>query len=417
MHTILAYTSPARGHLFPMMDLLVELEARGHQVIVQTLESEKDRVEEVGIEHLPIAGEIEAIELLDHAASNPIAQFQVALETWLERAPFEVADLQESVEATNPDFLLIDANTFGAAAVAESQDIPWALHMPYCLPTPSRDAPAFGPGFSPPRGAFGRMRDAFVRGLMNRALSAQTRALNRFRTKHGAKAVGAVHELYDRPPLIFYRTAEPFEYPRSDWGANVVPLGPGLWAPSDEAPEWLDELAHPRVLVTISTEAQKDGAIIETALDALEGHVGSVICTTSAEDPESFDAGSETTKICKFLPHAEVFPYVDCIVTHGGMGTVQRALAAGKPLCVVPWGRDQSESAQRVVVAGAGTRLNPSKLESGRLRRAVDEAMKSKAGAERIAQAFEQMGGASRAADLIEERFEKASPDSLRATG
>ena len=37
MSTVLAYTSPAIGHLLPMVPLLLELKARGHYVHVRTL--------------------------------------------------------------------------------------------------------------------------------------------------------------------------------------------------------------------------------------------------------------------------------------------------------------------------------------------------------------------------------------------
>jgi UDP:flavonoid glycosyltransferase YjiC (YdhE family) len=39
MATILAYTSPALGHLLPMSALLSELATRGHQIHVRTLSS------------------------------------------------------------------------------------------------------------------------------------------------------------------------------------------------------------------------------------------------------------------------------------------------------------------------------------------------------------------------------------------
>jgi MGT family glycosyltransferase len=403
MSTILAYTSPARGHLYPMMDVLGELEERGHRVVVQTLASEAEYLEREGIEHRPIAPDIEALELEDYKGSNPLGQMRIALETWLRRAPFEVEDLRASFEELDPDFVLIDANTFGGSAFAETAGRRWALHMPYCLPTPSRDAPAFGPGFAPPRSIFGRARDAMVRGVTNRAISGTLRRINEFRAQHGAPRVDDFAGVYDAPPSILYRTAEPFEYPRSDWADNVEPLGPGLWSPPAELPDWVLALPEPRVLVSISTEAQKDGAIVEVALEALADEPGSVICTTSAEDPGRFSAPSDNVRICRFLPHAQVMPHVECVVTHGGMGTVQRALANGVPICVVPWGRDQSESAQRTVEAGAGTRLAPSKLTPARLRAAVREAMHKKQGATRVAEGFRQAGGASRGADIIED--------------
>ena len=33
------------------------------------------------------------------------------------------------------------------------------------------------------------------------------------------------------PPLMLYMTAEPFEYPRSDWPESFVMVGPCAWEP------------------------------------------------------------------------------------------------------------------------------------------------------------------------------------------
>ncbi len=68
-------------------------------------------------------------------------------------------------------------------------------------------------------------------------------------------------------------------------------------------------------------------------------------------------------RITRFLPHASVVPKVDLVITHGGMGTTQRALAAGVPVCVIPWGRDQNETARRAETCGAGIMIPRSKLE------------------------------------------------------
>jgi UDP:flavonoid glycosyltransferase YjiC (YdhE family) len=40
MARILAYTSPARGHLFPLVPILDELRRRGHQIALRTLASQ-----------------------------------------------------------------------------------------------------------------------------------------------------------------------------------------------------------------------------------------------------------------------------------------------------------------------------------------------------------------------------------------
>jgi UDP:flavonoid glycosyltransferase YjiC (YdhE family) len=69
----------------------------------------------------------------------------------------------------------------------------------------------------------------------------------------------------------------------------------------------------------------------------------------------------------------------------------------------VPFGRDQLEVARHVEVAGAGSRLPAARLRPDRLRDAVREAMGRKAGAERIASAFDAAGGPEAAADALED--------------
>jgi UDP:flavonoid glycosyltransferase YjiC (YdhE family) len=64
--------------------------------------------------------------------------------------------------------------------------------------------------------------------------------------------------------------------------------------------------------------------------------------------------------VVRSAPHAQLFPEAAVVVTHAGMGTVTRALAAGAPLVCIPMGRDQHDVAARVVYSGAGLRLRPS---------------------------------------------------------
>jgi UDP:flavonoid glycosyltransferase YjiC (YdhE family) len=96
------------------------------------------------------------------------------------------------------------------------------------------------------------------------------------------------------------------------------------------------------------------------------------------------------------------------------MDTVQRALAAGIPLVVVPRGRDQSETARRVALCGAGTIVGPCKLTPQRLREAVLEAPNCTAGARKVAAGFAAAGGAHKAAELITGLFAGSPTSSKR---
>ena len=139
---------------------------------------------------------------------------------------------------------------------------------------------------------------------------------------------------------------------------------------------------------------------MRTALEALADEDVFVVATMPSatfEGPVPANARVE-----RFVPHGPLLARAACAVTHGGMGATQKALAAGVPVCVVPFGRDQLEVARRVEVAGAGTRLPASKLRPDRLRAKVREAMGKRAGAERVAAGYAATGGAAAAADAFE---------------
>jgi len=306
------------------------------------------------------------------------------------------------MEEERPDALLVDVNTWGAMAAAETSGLPWATWCPYFLPIPSREAPPFGLGLPPARGPLGRWRDGVLRPLLFGAYNRLAPDLDAVRAGLGAPPLGDLTAAMVRAPLMLYLTAEPFEYPRSDWPRSVRLVGPGIWDPPAEPPAWLEDLKKPLVLVTLSTEFQNDGKLADAALEALAEEDLSVVVTTAGVGPSRF-VPPPNARVVKFLPHGPVLERAACVVCHGGMGITQKALASGVPVCVVPFGRDQMDVARHVEISGAGTRLPASRLRPDRLRAAVRAAMDKGAGAERVAGAFAEAGGPVAAADALED--------------
>ncbi len=401
MAKLLCYTSPARGHLFPTVPILLEMKRRGHEVVVLTLAAEVERVSAEGLRARAIAGGIEAIEHDDHGASSPAAALDRAVRVFVARAAHEILDLEKAIREERPDGLLVDFNSWGAAAVAEKSGLPWALFMPYFLPWRLPGLPPFGPGLAPRNDLLGRIRDGVVGTLVHRVVNRNLPLLNELRLRVGLGPLQHMTDMGRTAPRILYYTAEPFEYACPARPASVVMVGPGLWEPPGPGLEWLDEIDRPIVLVTCSTEYQADGKLVTAALEGLAGEDLFVVATTAAIDPAGFRAPANA-RAERFVSHGPVLERAVCVVCHGGMGITQKALAAGVPVCVVPFGRDQLEVARHVEVAGAGVRLAPKELTPERLRGAVQAARARKSGAERIAGAFRAAGGAARAADELE---------------
>jgi UDP:flavonoid glycosyltransferase YjiC (YdhE family) len=84
------------------------------------------------------------------------------------------------------------------------------------------------------------------------------------------------------------------------------------------------------------------------------------------------------------------------------MGITQKALAAGVPVCVVPFGRDQLEVAGHVKAAGAGEVVQRFRLSPSRLRKAIRAASDRRPQAQQLAAALLGAGGPTAAADRLE---------------
>ena len=74
-------------------------------------------------------------------------------------------------------------------------------------------------------------------------------------------------------------------------------------------------------------------------------------------------------------PHDAVMKEVSLVVTHGGHGTVSRALWHGLPLLVMPMGRDQNDIAARVEAHGVGLSL-PSTASEAEIAGALNHLIK-----------------------------------------
>jgi MGT family glycosyltransferase len=416
MARVLAFTSPARGHLFPVTPILDELQRRGHRISVRTLDAGVEVMRERGFEAEPLDSAIGVIEHDDFEARTPLGAIKRAVEVFCRRAEHDARDMERAIEAVDPDLALVDIHSWGARSVAERWGGPWGCWCPHPLPLPSSEVPPFGPGLRPARGAAGRLRDAVLSPFLYGSLDRTMRpGLNRVREQVGVPPINSLEEMIASMPLLLYLTAEPFEYPRSDWPQNVQLVGPCDWDPPAQAPAWLQEVEEPIVLVTTSSEFQDDGHLVRVALEALAEKPLHVVATLPSGDPASF-APPANARVLSFAPHAPILDCAACAITHGGMGATQKALARGVPVCAVPFGRDQFEVARRVEIAGAGTRLLPRRLSPKRLGAAVDRALRCGPGAQRVAAGYRAAGGPAAAGDSIEALLGAGARDRASAT-
>lgn len=403
MALIAAYTSPAIAHAYPFAGILLELQRRGHRIRLRTLASEVDRMRLLGFDADAIDPAIDAVGFDDWRQRKPLESLLRLSELYCARGELDGPDLQSLIDDEQPDLLLTDVNTWGAAAVAERSGIPWVAISPYTPALRSKGWPSFGPGLPPARGPIGRARQAMVgHAVLDLANSIAMPSINALRASvAGLPPLPDFDAVLRSAPRTLVTTAEPLEYAHEDWAPQVQMVGQTTWEPPSPPLDWLDEIQGPIVLVSTAGDYQGDTDIVRVALTALAHEPVTVIATMPVGARLGFEPPANA-RVLGFVPHGPLLDRAVCVISHGGMGITQKALGKRVPVVVVPWGRDQFEVAARVEHAGAGVRVPRRHLTPGRLRDAVRRARRMNAGVEAVAVGLERAGGPPLAADLIE---------------
>jgi UDP:flavonoid glycosyltransferase YjiC (YdhE family) len=158
---------------------------------------------------------------------------------------------------------------------------------------------------------------------------------------------------------------------------------------------WAAGDARPLVLVGLSSTYQKQTGTLDNIVRALSSLPVRALVTLGPTLLEGEVRGTENVVVVPTAPHAMVLREAAVLVTHCGHGTTMRGLAAGVPLVCVPMGRDQNDTAARVVHHGAGVRISP-KASVDAIRAAVQRTLSESSfreGAARLRRAIETREG------------------------
>jgi UDP:flavonoid glycosyltransferase YjiC (YdhE family) len=385
MGGVLIVTWLGGGATQPAIGLGRELSARGRRVRILAPARFAGRIAAAGCEHAahPAAAEFDA----GHGrAMEDQSPFLAAtfFGSWLAGAVAEQAAL------FRPDVVVVDYLLRSAVCEAEAQGIPLVLllHTAYrfhARVTGDPDAPwgwrwqyrlvnerRAGSGLPPLPAGPEPMSVALAR-----------------RADRALVTVPAAFDGWPGPP------------------ASVVHVGPIAEeaVPSPWVPPWPDGDGRPLAVVTLGTTYMHQEGVLRRVLAALDGVGARVLVLTGLELDPSEVPGGPGVRVESYVPHAAVLPHAAVVISHGGMGSLLEAFRAGVPSVCVPLGRDQADNAAAAAERGAAIAL-PGDASSGRLRAAVTEALASPAlrdGARRMAGALAACGGASAAADEVEQ--------------
>lgn len=371
-HTYLLALSNAGGTVPPELGVARRLVDRGHRVTVLTEASLADQARSTGAT-VRLRSPAPEEEFRDWEVRSPFRAARAMSDHMITGpAPGHAADAASAIDAVSPDLVICSFIGIGAMIAAEARGVPFDVLIPNAYPLPAPGMPPFGTGMSPARGPLGRLRDRLVSrgstGLIDRyALP----GINAVRAAYGLDPVARTWSQLLRARRLLVLTSSTFDFP-AKVPANVRYVGPILDDPAWAAGEpWEPPQGDaPLVLVAMSSTFQNHVACLQRITDALGSlPVRGVVTTGPAVPPGAIRAPVNVT-VTASAPHREILPSARLVVTHGGHGTVVKALAAGVPLVILHHGRDQADNAARVVERGAGVSV-PRGASSQRIARAV----------------------------------------------
>ena len=401
------------GNAPPVLSVAAALVARGHDVRVIADPVLRGDVLAAGARHIPWTTApqrhertLETDFLRDFEARTPMgATARLRDRLMIGPAARFARDTRDELEREPADVVASEMLIVGSQIAAEAAGLPSVLIVPNLYPGEIPGSPPFGMGLTQRNDGLGRVRDRTLAAMGQRLWNKRLDDLNGVRADHGLTPFTSVFDLFDRADRILVLTTAAFEGP----GASALPdrvrhCGPRLddpgWAGDWTEPDGTD----PLVLVALSTTFQDQGSTVRHTIDALGRlPVRGFVTTGPSVDPRDLTPPANVTVVAA-APHSAVLPHASAVVTHAGHGTVIKTLAQGVPLVCLPFGRDQPDTAQRVVAAHAGLRLRPS-ARSPKIAAAVTQVLNDpryRKGAARIAAAI----AADRRRDIAAEELE-----------
>jgi MGT family glycosyltransferase len=404
------------GNSPPVLSVASALVERGHDVRVLADRSLRDAVERSGARHVPwtSAPQRDSADpstefVRDSEARTPLgATARLRDRLIVGAAPAFAADTLAEIAREPTDVVVSENLLLGSQIAAIGAGVPSASIVPNIYPGAVPGVPPFGLGLAPRDDLIGRARDRLAAALGARIWDKRLDDINRLLAEHGQPPTPTLFDLLDRPDVVLVLTSAAFEF----GGGSRVPENVHYCGPRLDDPTWAAEWREPDgsgplVLVSLSTTVQGQAPMIRRVVQALGSmEVRGLVTTGPSFDAAGLDAPPNVTVVAS-APHSAVLPHADAVVTHAGHGTVIKALANGVPLLCMPVGRDQPDTAARVVGSGAGLRLRPG-ASSRSIARALGSLLtepRYRAGAERIAAAI----AADRERDLAAEEIEAAA--------
>ncbi len=387
---VLIASTPATGHLNPLLAIGRILIADGHQVVYLSGTALRNRIEAIGAAFRPLPAEAD-LDLRDILAIAPELKnippgpewLRVALERFfVDTITPQYRGLRQVLRDFPADVIVGDDMFFGVVPMLlgpRSKRPPIVLCGTSFLHWRREDGAPHFAGLPPAEtkaqldeyAAIAQEHDRIIDEPVARLLNSRLEDLG-----VGPLSMTLFDSVVELADAYMQLSVPSFEFPRSI-PTSVQFIGALPIIPNQAPiPPWADELDGSRkvVLVTQGTVANHDfGLLVEPTLKALANERDVLVIATAGGRPVDAITGPipGNARLASYLPFEWVLPKVNALVTNGGYGSVNQALSFGIPLVSAGLTEDKADVNARVGWSGVGVNIATNEPAPGALREAV----------------------------------------------
>lgn len=369
MSKVIFLIEPVEGHFNPFVPIINEFTEQGFQVVCMTGSKFKERVEQAGatFQNLPEKwdpGENDVYDVFPELKKRSgLSQVKYYLKHILyDQIPDTLAALKELLESFPADVVISDTFMVAPGFMTELGGPPNVRLSVLPLSLPGKNIPPYGLGLMPGKSISSKVKISMLNILFLKIVFNDVQKyVNTIRAQLNLTPYKEIFfkSGFKNPDLVLHTSIPTFEYPRKEFPSNFQFIGPTIMPPQDDysMPAWWGEIKKdlPVVLVNQGTIAVDYNNLIKPSLEGLKDENVNVIAVPV--NPGEITDLPENAHSEPYIPFGNLLPHVDIMITNGGFGGTQNALAHGIPVIVAGATEDKMEVAARVEYSGTGINL------------------------------------------------------------
>jgi zeaxanthin glucosyltransferase len=415
---------PATGHLHPLTALGRELVTRGHQVTVFQVADVGPLIRTAGLGFRQIGNRefpLGTLRPLDKTLGR--LQGRKALnfifQRFCQNSAMVLRDAPHAIRSERIDALIVDQAEFAGGSVAERIGLPFVtailtlpLNLDPCVPFCAfHSQPEAGKG-APTRNLIRNTRIHFMASELCTLVNRQRKIL-------GLLPKAGLDTFYSELAQVA-QVPSGFDFPGRKLSAAFHYTGPFVdrTARKEISFPW-SQLDPSRPMIFVSMGTLQNGikeiyrVIAETCA---EFPVQTVISLGGGLSPENLGGLPGNPIVVRYAPQLALLSRAALTIFHGGLNTALESLAHGVPMIAIPVAFDQPGVGARLVWTGTGKSIPVHKLNSCRLRAAIEDvfcAARYRVQAKFMQRQIASIRGVEQAAKLVERSLEVSRPAAL----